>query len=219
MIDGHPVVVMERIPGEPLGPGPLTDLQTESLGRALRTIYDIPFDDVVAAGISERRGGFAALTQELPIWLDGSYNLDFCREPDVIDKALRAAGAWLSKATALSEPNLNSFCIADLNPANVLWDGTRCRLVDFEDGGITDPAYELADHVEHIAGRLSGSFDANNLVEAVNLGREQRERMNAYRPLWAAFWLVMLMPGNRGFHRNPHGSTEAQARHLLTLLQ
>jgi hypothetical protein len=42
--------------------------------------------------------------------------------------------------------------------------------------------------------------------------------MHAYRRLWAMFWLTMLLPGNGGFHRNPPGSTEAQARHLLTLI-
>lgn len=216
--DGHPVVVMSRIAGEPLRRGPLTDLQTKSLGQTLRALYDIPLESVVAAGISERRGGFAALTQDLPMWLSSAYELDLCREPALVDEAIRAAGAWMERAYALPEPHLTSFGIADLNPANVLWDGETCRLVDFEDGGITDPAYELADHVEHIAGRLAGTFDVDGLADAANLRRDQRERTQAYRPLWAAFWLVMLMPGNGGFHRNPPGSTETQARHLLNLI-
>jgi thiamine kinase-like enzyme len=109
--------------------------------------------------------------------------------------------------------------IADLNPANVLWDGTTCRLVDFEDAGLTDPAYELADHVEHLAGRLTGVFDPRALVQAVGFSDQDRMRLRAYRPLWAAFWMVMLLPGNRGFRRNPPGTTEAQATHLLSLLE
>ena len=108
--------------------------------------------------------------------------------------------------------------ISDLNPANVLWDGETCRLVDFEDGGLTDPAYELTDHTEHLAGRLSGVFDPNALVAAVGLSTEERGRLRAYRPLWATFWLAMLLPGNGGFRRNPRGTTEAQATHLLGLL-
>ena len=36
--------------------------------------------------------------------------------------------------------------------------------------------------------------------------------------LVAAFWLVMLLPGNPGFRRNPVGSTEHQAMHILALL-
>jgi hypothetical protein len=53
------------------------------------------------------------------------------------------------------------------------------------------------------------------VVDAVGLSPEQRERMRAYRPLWAAFWLAMLLPGNGGFRRNPPGTTERQAAHFL----
>ena len=108
--------------------------------------------------------------------------------------------------------------IADLNPANVLWDGERCRLVDFEDGGLSDPAYELADHVEHLAGRLTGVYDARPWSTRSGSTGPRGARFGAYRPLWAAFWLAMLLPGNGGWRRNPAGTTEAQARHLLALL-
>jgi hypothetical protein len=132
---------------------------------------------------------------------------------DAVDAAL----AWLD-APVLPDPVLSVLGIADLNPANVLWDGERCRLVDFEDGGLSDPAYELADHVEHIGSRLTGLLDAGRLVDAVGLAPEERARWAAYRPLWASFWLAMLLPGNGGWRRNPPGSTEAQARHVLALL-
>lgn len=129
-----------------------------------------------------------------------------------------AALTWLGSSAGLPEPHLTVLGISDLNPANVLWDGETCRLVDFEDGGLTDRAYELADHTEHLAGRLSGVFDRDALVDAVGLSVQERERMAAYRPLWAAFWLTVLLPGNGGFRRNPPGTTEAQATHLLALL-
>ncbi|HEY2691135.1 MAG TPA: phosphotransferase [Streptosporangiaceae bacterium] len=38
---------------------------------------------------------------------------------------------------------------ADGNLANFLWDGARCRIVDFEDSGVSDPAYEAA-HVSRL---------------------------------------------------------------------
>jgi hypothetical protein len=62
-------------------------------------------------------------------------------------------------------------------------------------------------------------YDAAALVDAVGLDADARGRMSAYRPLWAAFWLAMLLPGNGGWRRNPAGTTEAQARHLLALLE
>ena len=42
--------------------------------------------------------------------------------------------------------------------------------------------------------------------------------MVAYRTLWAAFWLAMLLPGNGAFLRNPPGTTEDQAAHMLALI-
>jgi hypothetical protein len=56
------------------------------------------------------------------------------------------------------------------------------------------------------------------LVDAVGLSASERERMRGYQPLWAAFWLTVLLPGNTGFLRNPPGTTEEQARRLLSML-
>lgn len=216
--DGGPVVVMERVPGEPLGQAPLTCEQTASLGRALRQLYDVPLESVLAANIMERRYGPTTQRQTLTEWLDDPYDLSMCQDPALVARGIDAALAWLAGSDCLPEPQLVALGISDLNPANILWDGETCRLVDFEDGGLTDPAYELADHVEHIAGRLAGVFDPKALVDAVGLSCEERDRMRAYRPLWAAFWLAMLLPGNGGFLRNPPGTTEAQAAHMLALL-
>lgn len=216
--DGGPVVVMERLPGEALGRSPLTSEQTLSLGQALRRLYDIPLELIQDANIGERSYGPTTQQQTLVDWLSESDDLSPCRDAGLVAGAVDAARSWLARSDVLPGPQLVALGIADLNPANVLWDGQRCRLVDFEDGGLTDPAYELADHVEHIAGRLTGVFDPEALVDAVGLSAVERERMQAYRPLWAAFWLAMLLPGNGGFRRNPPGTTEVQARHLLALL-
>lgn len=216
--DGHPVVVMERLAGEPLGGTPLTDAQTASLGRTLRRLYDIPLAHVTAAGIGERRFGPSVLPDALSGWLEEPHDLSLCQDPARVRAGIDAAREWLALPHALPATRLAALGISDLNPANILWDGRTCRLVDFEDGGLTDPAYDLADHVEHLAGRLAGVLDPVALATAVGLSEDERERMDAYRPLWATFWLVMLLPGNGGFRRNPAGTTEAQAGHLLTLI-
>ena len=216
--DGGPVVVMERLPGESLGGAPLTAAQTASLGRALRRLYDVPLQALRAAGLRERCYGATSQAATVAEWLTEPYDLSPCRDPRVVAEAVELATGWLTTPGNVPEPRLVALGIADLNPANVLWDGTTCRLVDFEDGGLTDPAFELADHVEHIAGRLAGVFDRDSLVGAVGLSADERHRMHAYRPLWAAFWLAMLLPGNGGFRRNPPGTTEVQAAHVLALL-
>ena len=216
--DGHPVVVMQRVAGQPLGQAPLSREQNDALGTTLRKLYDIPLEHALAAGLTERRYGPSTLTHTLLDWLGDDYDLSACSEPARVAAGVEAGWhGWQDHKE--SQSRLSVLGISDLNPANILWDGTTRRLVDFEDGGLTDPAYELADHVEHIAGRLQGVFDPDRLPSAVGLTTAERERMLAYRPLWAIFWLAMLLPGNGGFRRNPPGTTEAQVGHLLTLLR
>jgi len=217
-VNGHPVVIMERLRGDPLGLKPLTAEQTESLGQALRCIFDTPVEQIAAAGISERRYGPSTLPRALTGWLNETHDFSHCQDPTQVADGVEAAREWLARPQVLPAPRLVGLGISDLNPANIIWDGRTCRLVDFEDGGLTDPAYDLADHVEHIAGRITSVFDPEALSAAVGLSEDEGERMRAYRPLWAAFWLAMLLPGNGGFRRNPPGTTEAQATHLMRLL-
>ena len=210
------VIVMERLPGAHLAPLPLTTAQVQALGSALRRLYDIPGEVVRDAGIGERRYPAGTLAQELVEWLGEDHALGECQDPVLVAEALDAARAYVA-APALPEPQLSALGIADLNPANVMWDGRVARLVDFEDGGLSDPAYELADHVEHLGSRLPGVYDVHALPAAVGLDEEALARMAAYRPLFAAFWLAMLLPGNGGWRRNPPGTTEEQAEHFMAL--
>ena len=213
---GTPVIVMERIPGEPLAPRPLTTAQTEALGASLRRLYGVPAEVVREAGIGPRRHGAAEHAQVMREWLAADHDLGECLDPALVGEAVDVARAFVA-SPPVPEPVFTALGIADLNPANVLWDGRRVRLVDFEDGGLSDPAYELADHVEHLGSRLPGVYDVRALVDAVGLDAEARERLEAYRPLWAAFWLAMLLPGNGGWRRNPRGTTEGQALHFMAL--
>lgn len=215
--DGErPVIVMSRVPGQPLAPRPLTPAGTGALGAALRRLYDVPGEAVREAGIGPRRYGAEALAAVLAEWLADDHDLGECRDPALVGDALDRARAFVA-APPLPEPRTSALGIADLNPANVLLHEATVRLVDFEDGGLSDPAYELADHVEHLASRLPGVYDVHALPAAVGLDAEDRARMAAYRPLWAAFWLAMLLPGNGSWRRNPRGTTEAQAGHFMAL--
>jgi hypothetical protein len=135
--------------------------------------------------------------------------------------ALSAVSSWLgsSEVRFLARPLAERvFTQADGNLSNFLWDGARCRVVDFEDSGVSDPAYEAADLIEHVSAWLPGLVDGDALVEALGFSRAQRTRLVGFRRLMAVFWLMMLLPGNPGHHRNPPGSTERQAEHVLELL-
>ena len=93
---------------------------------------------------------------------------------------------------------------------NYLWDGSRVRLVDFEDSCLSDPATEVAILIEHLSTRDSGLHPDLFAVDPV--------RLLAARRLWAMFWLWRLLPGGPSADRNPPGTADLQAQRLLQLL-
>lgn len=216
--NGSPVIVMERIPGRPLELAPASAEQNRALGRTLRRLHDVPLVEVARAGLGERRLGPNALVS----WLRDKFSQDLdvsdCEEPTPVQASLEHARQFVLDRPNPAPQPLTALGIADLNPANVLWDGTTCRLVDFEDGGLTRPEFELADHLEHIAARSHRVYDAVELVRAADLANADKKRLTENRALWAVFWLHALLPGNGAYDRNPRGTTECQARHVLKLL-
>jgi thiamine kinase-like enzyme len=106
----------------------------------------------------------------------------------------------------------------DCNLANFLWDGARIRIVDFEDSGPSDRAFELAILVEHISAWSDASLEAEPFLSRFDLTRLEADRLREFRRLAAAFWLLRLLldaPANR---RNPPGTSQRQANRLLALL-
>jgi hypothetical protein len=72
----------------------------------------------------------------------------------LVERALMEAGKWLHgpEISSLTRESAEPvFTQADGNLGNVLWDGARCSVVDFEDCGVSDPAYEVADLAEHVS--------------------------------------------------------------------
>lgn len=217
--DGSPVVVMTRLPGQPLGADRLTPGLVVALGAAVRALRCVPVEAVRAAGLGERTLGPSTMRAHVQGWAAEEVDLGGCRDPALVAGALGAARQWLTEPAAGLDQVLDPVLgLADGNAANVLWDGSVCRVVDLEDCGLSDPAFEVADLVEHASVRLAGLAEPERVAAAVGLDDAQWQRWTAYRPLFAAFWLVMLLPGHRGFDRNPAGSTEDQANHLLALL-
>ena len=138
------------------------------------------------------------------------------RPAGVAGEAFDAAVAFLASSALSSalSPDGGPAIVGhgDPNLANYLWDGLRVRVVDFEDAGRSDVAYELATLVEHLSARAvdAAAFCARFDVDA--------GRLRAARALWAAFWLHLLLPGGPAARRNPPGTLDAQARRLLDLL-
>jgi len=214
--DGAPVIVMTRVAGEPLGVAPLTREQLSALGRTLQLMHAaVPAGAL--SGIPERRWGPAELCATLRSWI-----AEPIPEPGPsIGAAVRAASSWLGsgEVSVLAGPLAQLvFSHADGNLANFVWDGARCHVVDFEDSGISDPAYEVADLLEHVSAWLPGLIAEDDLIEALGFCAAQRARLLGFRRLIAVFWLLMLLPGNPGHQRNPPGSAERQAERVLRLL-
>jgi aminoglycoside phosphotransferase (APT) family kinase protein len=214
--DGAPVIVMTRVPGEPLGAAPLTPGQIAALGRALRAMYGaVPASEL--AGLPQRRSGPTELCSTLRSWL---------AEPipavsPLVDEAVRAASSWLSSAEVSDFADLFTervFAHADGNIANFVWDGSGIHVVDFEDSGRSDPVYEVADLVEHVSVWLPGLIGPHDLIGALELSRSEQTRLLGFRRLMAVFWLLMLRPGNPSHRRNPPETVDRQAGRVLGLL-
>ena len=200
-----PFVRMTILPGAPLD-GALSERELEAMEVALRELWSIPPD---------------GLRQVAPAsWADLAHfrYLLIARRPPasgVAAEAHAAAAAWWDGphvgqfATAGGEPVVGH---GDPNLSNYLWDGTKVRIIDFEDAGRSDIELELANLVEHLSSRDT-AWD-----QFVGRFRVDERRFGAARVFWASFWLTLLMPGGSSADRNPPGTLESQATRLLTLL-
>lgn len=210
--DGRPVVVMSLVAGEPLG-GRLSVAQEQGLAEAMRRLFAVP----VPGELAERANAPAVLRDKVHEWLVEDYDLTACQDAGLVLIAKDRAVDWLATVNLpdIVDPMI---AIGDGNLDNVLWDGEVCRLIDWEEYGASDLAHEIADVVEHASSRLTRSLDVEALIAEFGLDGSQRARLEQHRALLACFWLMKMLPGNGGFVRNPAGSTEDQARHVLALL-
>jgi aminoglycoside phosphotransferase (APT) family kinase protein len=164
----------------------------------------------MSAAFARRVGSMAAQAAAWPV-PDGQ----------IAEQALRAGTAWLASGALDRHRAAGEDAVlgqGDPNLANFLWDGTRMRIVDFEDSGVSDRAFELAVLVEHLSAWPDARLDAEAFLAGFSLTSSQRPRLAEYRRLSALFWLLMLLPGGPASTRNPPGTLDLQASRLLMLL-
>ncbi|GIH04255.1 hypothetical protein Rhe02_23220 [Rhizocola hellebori] len=191
---------MTRLPGQPLT-GKLTAAQLTGLESALRQMWAVP-----ARQLPPRRYSRAEAYALGEAWFAQAV-----RPPGIAGQAVDAVRAFL-REPPLPESGEAICGHSDPNLANYLWDGERVRIVDFEDAGRSDVAYELATLIEHLSARDTDwtGFVARCDVDAQSLRHG--------RILVGMLWLNLLLPGNKAHQRNPPGTLEAQARRLLDLI-
>jgi hypothetical protein len=229
-----PVIEMSLLPGDPLGGRPLTAEQELALVRALGQLWQsVPVARVVPLpGEAGNEAQLVSVVRQLAV---EAYDTG----DDPLVRAAHSAGlSWLAWAVGETGrlvgqdsytdpgglggtgwPGLSAvFGHGDANLANFLWDGERVRIVDFEDSGISDRAFELAGLVEHISAWSESGVDGSTFVRAFDLTAAERARLADCRRLAALAWLLFLRPGGDAVLRNPPGTLRRQAERLLALL-
>ncbi|HEY3953018.1 MAG TPA: phosphotransferase [Streptosporangiaceae bacterium] len=213
-----PVIEMSWLPGEPLSGAPLSPGQTEALAVALNRLWD----SVPAAAV-EQPGA------PLPNPVSLAHRVRTVLTPagerpggtPLARRAYAAGSAWLSGGGLDWVLHGGADVVlgqGDANLANFLWDGERVRLVDFEDSGPSERAFELAVLTEHISAWSDRELDTETFVDRLGLPAAVLARLREYRRLMALFWLIMLLPGGPASRRNPPGTLDRQAGRLLALL-
>jgi len=203
---------MSRLPGVPLGGSPLTAAQADTLVLALGRLWTA----VPGTSLGEAGANASQLTRQVAAMLTAPLDPD---SHGLVGRAWQAGADWF-RGGALGRLDAGHPVLGqgDSNLANFLWDGTEVRIVDFEDSGPSDRAFELADLVEHISAWSDASLPADVVLGSFGLTAAEQVRVREYRRLCALFWLVMLLPGRPGHDRNPSGTLERQAARLLLLL-
>jgi aminoglycoside phosphotransferase (APT) family kinase protein len=208
-----PVVVMSRVVGVPLETV-LTPVQLTAMVDAYLLLFAVP----VQPDTPQRYNAPGVFLRDNAEWIAEEHSRT--EVAPVVRRALAAARAWHADLPpGLEEIHDPVVAQGDGRVDNMLWDGSRVRLIDFEYFGVGDLAFEVADLAEHISARLGGLRDPKAVIAGFNLTPARLARMQEYRIVLATFWLLMLLPGNPGHDLNPEGSDAIQARHLLDLLE
>jgi hypothetical protein len=211
-----PVVVMTRLPGQPLRGGVVSPRQIKAMAQTLARMFDaVPAS--VATELPDRRWSQRPAEAAIRSAIHG-LRADV---PAEIRGALTEGLRWLDTGPFGSggRPDVPPvFGHADGNLANFLWDGDGIRIVDFEDSGRSDRAYELADVTEHVASWVDTDFDVSLFLGHVSLSPAEQRRLIECRRLVALLWLPALAAEDPEHPRNPPGTAGRQADRVLRLL-
>jgi aminoglycoside phosphotransferase (APT) family kinase protein len=213
-----PTVMMTRLTGTPLRGQHVTAGQITAMADAFARLHQaVPIQDV--RKLQPAAWNPAAALAKVRTWA--------AKNPDLgqdlrVKEAFTQGTAWLAGpapdqlATNPLPPVLG---LADNNLANYLFDNDsgQVRILDWEDSGSSDRAFELAEVSEHIS-RVDGHFDGDRLLSQLDLSPLEVTRVRDFRRLLALGWFLMLGPSGPFASRNPSGTLEQQAERVLTLL-
>jgi aminoglycoside phosphotransferase (APT) family kinase protein len=195
---------------------PLDSDQVRALATAVTRLHDaVPADELVDVPL--RPGHQHELITHVRSW----FSLARPRTSGQVGRAMDRGTEWLtlSGLEAAGQPEVPPvFGPGDGNLANYLWDGFRVQVVDFEDSGRSDRAFELAEITEHVASWVEHPLDVEAFLGHFDLTAAESARLTECRRLLALVWLFLLAFDDPDEPRNPPGTAERQARRLLDLL-
>jgi aminoglycoside phosphotransferase (APT) family kinase protein len=213
-----PSIVMTKVPGRVLRGEHVTGEQIRAMATALNRLHQtIPAQVVEATEPAAWRP--AAAVDKVRAW--AGKQPDLGSDP-LVRQAFTAGAAWLASAAPdklTTNPLPPVLGLADGNHANYLWDEheRRMRLIDWEDTGRSDRAFELGEVTEHIS-RLDGSLDTERLLACFDLSKQESGRVRDFRRLFALGWFLMLGPDGPATPYNPPGTLNRQTERVLHLL-
>jgi aminoglycoside phosphotransferase len=174
-----PVVMMSLLPGTELSAAAVTPAQACALAEALERLWrSVPSIGRELPAVTPNPVAFAHQVGEMlaarPVLGD---------EPAVV-RARVTAAAWLGREPLERHGHAGRHAVlghGDPCVANYLWDGNRIRLIDFEDCGPSDRAFELAILTEHISAWSDARLDADDLLALFDLTRADKTRVQYFR--------------------------------------
>jgi Ser/Thr protein kinase RdoA (MazF antagonist) len=206
-----PQVRMSRVPGLPLDGQAVTPGNLDAVAAAISRLHAAVPRHVVA-GLRPQPWLEVGVVNRMRSIVAGR------RAPggDALARAALDAGMrWLGRAAdPLPEPHSVVFGQGDGNLANYLWDGERVRLVDFEDSGRSDRAYELAAFAEHLSVWHDAGIETGALLGRFELTGAERERVLFFRRTFTFYWLLKLLDQRE----NRPDTLHRQAGRLLAVL-
>ncbi|MEU1368984.1 aminoglycoside phosphotransferase family protein [Streptomyces sp. NPDC005803] len=212
----EPTVVMSRLPGGPLRGQRLDERRLDALASAVSEVYEaVPAH--VLDEVPVRPGHRRYLTDRIRAWAPRARP----RVGPEVGRAMDGGLEWLAGAGlegAVPPAVRPVFGPGDGNLANYLWDGSRVRIVDFEESGRSDRPLELAEITEHVAAWVDEPLDVEGFLGRFDLDAAERPLLLETRRLLALVWLFLLSFDDPGHPRNPPGTVERQAARLTRLL-
>jgi hypothetical protein len=187
-----------------------------AFAEAVRTLHtSLPAE--VLAEVPARPGGPVQLTARVRAWAAGGALRCDGEVAAAVELGLRRLDG--AEGATAGPSDVEVFGTGDGNLANYLWDGSRVRIVDFEESGRSDRVFELAEITEHVGAWVERPFDVAGFLGRFELLEAERTRLTECRCLLALVWLFLLASDEAGDHpRNPPGTALRQARRLRALL-